>query len=102
MHWANNITNYNLKLTYCPGLANAAANALSRKQDKLKTQKKKDRAARTRAFLHAEQISLLAFKALASNLASLAAKGLSSIVEIRATNTFIGSLPINNLYAVID
>lgn len=38
-------------ITYRPGSANVVADALSRKQDELKTQKAKDKAARTRVFL---------------------------------------------------
>ena len=37
VHWANDIADYNLKLNYRPGSANVVADALSRKQEDLKT-----------------------------------------------------------------
>jgi hypothetical protein len=45
---------------------------LSCKQEKLKTQKDKDKATYTRAFLLAEQINIKVIKAACSNLAKLA------------------------------
>ena len=60
-------------LTYCSSIANVVANALSRKQEELKTQKNKDKATYTRAFLLAEQINIKAIKAARINLAKLAA-----------------------------
>jgi hypothetical protein len=52
------VANFNLTLTYRPSTANVVANALSCKQEELKTQKDKDKAAYTRAFLLAEQINI--------------------------------------------
>jgi len=66
------VADFNLTLTYCPSTANVVANALSRKQEELKTQKDKDKAAYTRAFLLAEQINIKVIKAACSNLAKLA------------------------------
>jgi hypothetical protein len=66
------VANFNLTLTYCPGTANVIANALSCKQEELKTQKDKDKAACTRAFLLAKQINIKVINAARSHLAKLA------------------------------
>ena len=49
--WADELANYDFFLTYRPGSANIVADALTRKQDELKTQKAKDEAARTKALI---------------------------------------------------
>ena len=48
------MADYNIKLSYRPGTANVVADALSRKQEELKTQKAKDKAARLTTFLSPE------------------------------------------------
>ena len=60
-------------LTYYSSIANVVANTLSCKQEELKTQKDKNKATYTRAFLLAKQININAIKAARSNLAKLAA-----------------------------
>ena len=72
MRWAMAVADFNLTLTYRPGTANVVANALSRKQKELKTQKDKDKAACTRAFLLVEQINIKVINTARSNLAKLA------------------------------
>ena len=49
--WADIVTDYNFKITYCPGTANIVTDTLTRKHDKLITQKEKDIAAHTQLFL---------------------------------------------------
>jgi hypothetical protein len=66
------VADFNLTLTYRPSTTNVVANALSCKQEELKTQKDKDKAACTRAFLLAEQIDIKVSNAACSNLAKLA------------------------------
>ena len=50
--WADIVADYNFKITYCSGTANIVADALTRKHDKLITQKEKDIAAQTQVFLN--------------------------------------------------
>jgi hypothetical protein len=66
------VVDFNLTLTYRPGTANVVADALSCKQEELKTQKDKDKATYTRAFLLAKQIDIKVSDAACSNLAKLA------------------------------
>jgi hypothetical protein len=49
--WADELANYDFRITYRPGSANIIADALTRKQDELNTQKAKDEAARTKALV---------------------------------------------------
>ena len=49
--WADIVTDYNFKITYCPGTVNIVADTLTRKHSELVTQKEKDIAARTQLFL---------------------------------------------------
>ena len=49
--WADIVTDYNFKITYCSGTANIVADTLTRKHSELITQKEKDIAARTQLFL---------------------------------------------------
>ena len=58
MRWSHLVTDSRAKLTYRPGTANVVADALSRKQEELKTQKEKDKAARTTTFLSPEQVEI--------------------------------------------
>ncbi len=51
INWAQQIAEYDMKLTYCAGSANIVADALSRKQDELKSQREKDVVARTQSLL---------------------------------------------------
>ena len=60
MRWAMFVADYNVVLSYRPGTANVVADALSRKQEELKTQKDKDKAARTTTFLSPEQVEVKA------------------------------------------
>ena len=98
------VADFNLTLTYRPGTANVVADALSRKQEELKTQKDKDKAARTRAFLSAEQIDIKVIEAARSNLAELATQGLmaANAIEVAATDTFMATPPVNEPYSLID
>ena len=45
------MTDYNFKITYCPETANIVTDTLTRKHDKLITQKEKDITAHTQLFL---------------------------------------------------
>ena len=49
--WADIVTDYNFKITYCSETVNIVINTLTRKHDKLITQKEKNIAARTQLFL---------------------------------------------------
>jgi transposase InsO family protein len=104
MRWAMTVADFNLKLTYRPGTANVAADALSRKQEELKTQKEKDKAARTRAFLSAEQINVNVIEDATNRLAALAAEGLLAIntIEIATSDTFMAPPPLDEPHALID
>jgi hypothetical protein len=104
MRWAMTVANFNLTLTYRPGTANVIADALSRKQEELKTQKDKDKAARTRAFLSAKQINIKVINAARSHLAELATQGLMAIsaIEIAATNTFMASPSVDDPHSLIN
>jgi hypothetical protein len=98
------VADFNMTLTYRPGTANVVADALSRKQEELKTQKDKDKAARTRAFLSAKQININVIQAACSHLAELATQGLITVnaIEIAATNTFIASPSVDNPHSLIN
>ena len=98
------VANFNLTLTYCPSTANVVANALSRKQEELKTQKDKDKAACTRAFLLAEQINIKVINTARSNLAKLATQGFiaANTIKVAATNTFIATLLVDKPYLLIN
>ena len=102
MRQAIAIANFNLTLTYCSSIANVVANALSCKQKKLKTQKNKNKATCTRAFLLAEQINIKVIKAACSNLAKLATQGLIGTIKIAATNTFIALPLADKPYSLIN
>lgn len=104
MRQAITVADFNLTLTYCLSTANVVANALSRKQEELKTQKDKDRAARTRAFLSAKQINIKVSNAARGHLAKLAAQGLIAvnIIKVAATNTFIALLLGEEPYLLIN
>ena len=104
MRQAIAVANFNLTLTYCPSIANVVANALSCKQEELKTQKNKNKAACTRAFLLVEQINIKAIKAARSNLAKLATQGLiaANTIKVAATNTFIATLLVDKPYLLIN
>ena len=98
------VANYYLTLTYRPGTANVVADALSRKQEELKTQKDKDKAARTRAFLSAEQIDISFVEAVSDNLSALASRGLLAVnaIEVAATDTFMALPPLDEPHSLID
>ena len=98
------IANFNLTLTYCPSIANVVANALSCKQKKLKTQKNKNKATYTRAFLLAKQINIKVINAAQSNLAKLATQGLiaANAIKVAATNTFMATLLVDKPYLLIN
>ena len=49
--WADIVTDYNFKITYCSEIANIVTDTLTRKHDKLITQKEKNIAACTQLFL---------------------------------------------------
>ena len=49
--WAEELADYNLRITYRPGLSNTIADILSRKHDELKTQKAKDIASRNQVLI---------------------------------------------------
>ena len=76
MRWAITVADFNLKLTYRPGTANVVADALSRKQEELHTQKEKDKAARTRAFLQAEQLDIGTVQTITDQLVDLVSQAL--------------------------
>jgi hypothetical protein len=98
------VADFNLTLTYRPSTANVVADALSRKQEELKTQKDKDKAARTRAFLLAKQIDIKVINAARSYLAKLATQGLMAIsaIKIAATNTFMALPLVDNPHSLIN
>ena len=50
------MTDYNFKITYCSGTANIVTDTLTRKHDKLVTQKEKNIAARTQLFLDPNRV----------------------------------------------
>jgi predicted aspartyl protease len=112
MHWATDLAEFHLKLSYRPGTANIVADALSRKQEDLQTQKAKDKAARTRSMLARNQLSQWspagshpkepqAEVAAIAGLQELAA--ISVPAEVRATDTFMpSSLDAGNPEALID
>ena len=102
MRWAMTVADFNLKLTYRPGTANVVADALSRKQEELQTQKEKDKVARTRAFLKAEQLDVNMVQPTADQLADLAAQGLQQQLEIAASDTFMASPSSDDPDALID
>ena len=91
------VADYNIKLTYCPSTANVVANALSRKQEELKTQKEKDKAARTKAFLSPQQLELKTLSSpIANDLTSLCAAALEALTNLAAM------LLLDNPYVVIN
>ena len=57
--WQEALGDYHFRITYRPGTKNIIADALSRKADKLKTQKAKDIAARTQTMLEPAQIAVI-------------------------------------------
>jgi hypothetical protein len=57
--WADKLADYHFQITYRPGASNVVADALSRKQDILRTQKDKDTAARTTTLLPASVIAIV-------------------------------------------
>ena len=96
------VANFNLTLTYYLSTANVVANALSCKQEELKTQKNKDKATYTRAFLLAEQVDIKVVNTTCSNLAKLATQGLNNLIKVVATNTFIALLLVDKPYLLIN
>jgi hypothetical protein len=54
--WADILADYNFRITYRPGSANVVADALTRKQEDVKTQKEKDVAARTQTLIKSDMV----------------------------------------------
>ena len=104
MQQAISVANYYLTLTYCFSTANVVADALSRKQEELKTQKDKDKAVQTRAFLLAKQINVSFIKDISSNLATLAVRGILAVnaIKVATADTFILALPLDKPYKLIN
>src|SRR5579871_6757462 len=57
--WADQLAEYNVKITYRPGSINTIADILSRKEEALKTQKEKDLAAHTAILIKPPMIATL-------------------------------------------
>ena len=97
------MADYNIKLSYRPGTANVVADALSRKQEELKTQKAKDKAARLTTFLSPNQLELKAlFSSTVDDLVSICALAINSPPLMAPKDTFAVLPPINDPYIVID